>query len=154
MFKEIHHAGLIVSDVERSVLFYSENFDLKETFRVEMSGEHFARAVDVPDARILLVMLGSTSTVLELIQYLDHPGKITPPRNNDIGAGHICFSVTDMDEACARLRANGVEFISEPSPPVEGAGTRFVYLRDPDGITVEVLQVAPGVTLHDLLLDD
>ncbi|MGP3533889.1 VOC family protein [Microbacterium sp. RD1] len=150
MTPQIHHAGFVVSDSARSVAFYSEHFGFEECLRIEMSGDHFEAAVAVPGARILLVMLSAQNTVLELIQYLESPGRTQPLSNNDVGAAHICITVEDIDEVYERLTAGGVSFMAPPSPPVEGAGSRFAYLRDPDGITVELLQVVPGITLEDL----
>jgi catechol 2,3-dioxygenase-like lactoylglutathione lyase family enzyme len=55
------------------------------------------------------------------------------PANRD----HVAFGVDDLDEACARLREQGVE--------IEVASRTFpwgrsAYLRDPDGRLVELAQ--------------
>lgn len=151
MTQQMHHTGFVVSDSDRSVAFYSEHFGFRECLRIEMGGDHFEKAVNVPGARILLVMLSAENTVLELIQYLDAPGRPFDRANNDVGVAHICLTVHDIDEVYERLATAGVPFYAPPSPPVEGAGSRFAYFQDPDGITVELLQVAPGVRLEDLL---
>ena len=64
-----------------------------------------------------------------------------------MGASHLCFVVDDLAEVYAGLRERGVE--SFVSPPVEvdtgvNRGGAALYLRDPDGITVELFQPAPG----------
>ena len=41
-----------------------------------------------------------------------------------------------------------MEFVSPPTPPLDGAGARIAFLRDPDGVLVELLE---GGTLADVL---
>jgi catechol 2,3-dioxygenase-like lactoylglutathione lyase family enzyme len=55
------------------------------------------------------------------------------PPNED----HFAVSVTDLDAACAALRAAGCEFLVEPRDYQWG---RSAYLRDTDGRLVELAQ--------------
>jgi catechol 2,3-dioxygenase-like lactoylglutathione lyase family enzyme len=62
------------------------------------------------------------------------------PKN--VGASHLCFLTDDLARDYERLSAAGVSFVS---PPVEvdtgiNAGGYALYLRDPDGIVVELFQ--------------
>jgi hypothetical protein len=47
--------------------------------------------------------------------------------------------VEDVDSAVDELRGRGVRFLSEPI--TDESGIRWVYAKDPDGITAELLQV-------------
>jgi catechol 2,3-dioxygenase-like lactoylglutathione lyase family enzyme len=52
---------------------------------------------------------------------------------------HICFAVSDLNQAEKRFRAAGVEIIPDPRP-VPGS-PRF-YVRDPGGNQLEIVQGA------------
>ena len=64
----------------------------------------------------------------------------------DGGVGHLALMVDDLDETYARLREASVRFVNPPVEIDAGAnrGARAGYLRDPDGITIELVQPAPG----------
>ncbi len=149
----IHHTGITVSDLDRSSAFYREAFGCVEAFRHELSGPDFARAVGVPGASLRVVALAADNGLVELLQYVAPDGRPFDRANNDVGAAHVCFEVDDIDAAYDRLVALGASGVARPNPADEdgpGAGTRFAYLRDPDGITVELLQ--PGPTLRHAAL--
>ncbi len=140
----VHHVGITVADVERSIAFYARHFGLREAARGTLEGAEVAAAVGVPGARLTWVMLAGGGATVELLGY-DAPGDGRPYglRNHDVGAAHVCFLVDDVAAACDRLRAEGVPVLAPPTtPPAEGpgAGVSFAYARDPDGITVELLQ--------------
>ena len=82
--------------------------------------------------------------VLELFQYLAPPGS-SPDRIEvrDVGTAHLCFLVDDLIDVHRRLVGAGVDtFISPPVLVDTGinAGGYGIYLRDPDGIVLELFQ--------------
>jgi catechol 2,3-dioxygenase-like lactoylglutathione lyase family enzyme len=66
-------------------------------------------------------------------------------RNGNIGNAHIAFKVDELEPIYQRLKAAGVRSVSEPVTPTIGPnkGGRAVYMIDPDGFRVELIQ-APG----------
>lgn len=48
---------------------------------------------------------------------------------------HIAFNGRDYDEIAARLKRNGVETIENTIP---GAGLRQLFVRDPNGVRIEI----------------
>ncbi len=81
--------------------------------------------------------------VLELIEDRDHD----PPQTH--AGSHIALEVDDVRAMYARLVAAGVSARSEPLAlgPEAGrhwAGCVVVWMTDPDGATVELVQVPGG----------
>jgi len=141
-----HHFGLTVSSLERSLEFYERMFGLVPEFIAEGEGEELSLAVGVPDAKLRFAFLRMGNGTVELLEYgndrqLEH-GK----RNCDVGAPHLCFDVPDIDAAYQELRGKGADFYSEPHRITSGplAGCAFAYLRDPDGLTLEIFESAAG----------
>jgi catechol 2,3-dioxygenase-like lactoylglutathione lyase family enzyme len=133
----VHHAALTVSNLERSIDFY-ERFGFAVERRVTNSGPDAERVTEVPNAELSIALLTLDRYRLELIEYTPR-GNTQPRRNNDVGSAHICIQVRDVETLYQRLRADGVRFTSHPQHHPGGAS--LVYLKDPDGITVELLEV-------------
>ncbi len=134
----VHHTGITVSDLDQSVEFY-EKFGYREIERTTESGEEVASGVGVSGADLKVAMMEAANNKLELIQYVAPDGPDKPLPNNGIGAAHVCVEVEDVDAAVAELREKGVEFLTDPI--THESGIRWVYAKDPDGITAELLQV-------------
>jgi extradiol dioxygenase family protein len=63
---------------------------------------------------------------------------------NALGSHHVGFVVDDIQAKYEELTAKGVHFFSSPNAIDEGvlAGWRWAYFTDPDGITLELVEVA------------
>ena len=147
-FKSVHHTGLVVRDLDRSIYFYHDLLGLP--FANEptpwFSGPVLEKGVNVPGATLRQVCLwvGETTT-LELIEYGNRPAHSSaPPPNNHMGAAHVCFVVDDVFAAKAELESKGVDFYTDVNVVDEGtlAGWRWVYFSDPDGLALELIEVA------------
>lgn len=134
----LHHTGLTVGELERSIAFY-RLLGFEVALRIDEAGEEVERGTGVPGARLTVAMMERPGARLELIEYVEPGNGAAPHPNNGIGAAHICMEVEDIDRAMADLQGSGVEFLSEPI--YHESGIRWVYCRDPDGITVELLQI-------------
>jgi catechol 2,3-dioxygenase-like lactoylglutathione lyase family enzyme len=142
----IHHTGFTVSDLDRSLHFYRDLLGLEVVAEQEKQGGYVAAIVGYPDAHVRMAHLRvpGADHVVELFQYLAPAGDAVgtiEPRN--VGSPHLCFVMDDLPSLYERLRASGVD--SFFSPPVEvdtgiNAGGLALYLRDPDGIPVELFQ--------------
>ena len=81
--------------------------------------------------------------MLELVQFDDPPSPESErPRNNHLGAAHVCFNVDDLEKLHGDLTARGIEFVTPPkfreSP--DGGRRGVCYARDPEGNYLEFIQ--------------
>jgi catechol 2,3-dioxygenase-like lactoylglutathione lyase family enzyme len=143
----LHHTGYTVSDLDRSVAFYRDLLGCELLGITEREGGYLAAIVGYPDAHVRMAHLrvADSAHIIELFQYVaPEPSKLElEPRK--IGTAHLCFLVEDLTTTYERLLAHGVEFISAPVVVDVGAnsGGRALYLRDPDGIPMELFQLPP-----------
>ena len=82
---------------------------------------------------------------LELIQYLSPLGKKLDTSTCNIGSAHLALDVDNFDKMVEGLKEKGVHIVSK-KPVIMSAGpnkeSRVVYVRDRDGITLELIQRA------------
>lgn len=142
----IHHTGLIVRDLDRSIAFYNGvlGFPFQSEPSPWFSGDELADGVGVPDAELRQCCLLVGDDVLELLEYANREPSEEPVHQNHLGAMHVALRVDDVAAVQADLEAAGVQFLSSAHVVDDGvlAGWRWVYFRDPDGIPLELVEVA------------
>jgi catechol 2,3-dioxygenase-like lactoylglutathione lyase family enzyme len=142
--------GLTVSDVERSVRFYTDVLGFTPVSDVEVTGAPYEALRGVFGLRMRVVRLRLGDELLELTEYVAPRGRPAPAdaRSNDRWFQHVAIIVSDMDRAYRRLREHRVEHVSSgpqrlPDWNPQAGGIRAFYFRDPDAHPLEVLQFPP-----------
>ena len=149
--RSIFHVGFVVRDLEASIRFYTEGLGLRLRHEQVQDNDYTRRLVGYEDAclRIAQFQLPAgdpppSGHVLELIEYQSPKGRPSDPARNTLGAGHLAFFVDDIEGMAANLTTLGATPLSEPNRITAGInkGGRALYLRDPDGVMLELLQPA------------
>ncbi|MCL2657744.1 MAG: lactoylglutathione lyase [Betaproteobacteria bacterium] len=123
----ILHTMLRVGDLERSIKFYTE-----------VLGMRLLHRNDYPEGKFTLAFIGyqeeSAGAVIELTHNWD-------VEHYEIGTGygHIAIEVPDAYKACAEIKARGGVVTREAGPMKHGT-TVIVFVEDPDGYKVELIQ--------------
>jgi lactoylglutathione lyase len=147
----VYHTGFTVSDIERSLAFYRDVLGMRLVRRQTGTAPYLSLVTGFEGVRLEIALLqpADGGSMLELLQYVSHPAPPTDRATNRPGNGHLCFKVDDIRAAGAELRQRGVTLVSEPTEITAGAHTGgwAVYLRDPDGFTVELYQGPPAAPL-------
>jgi propionyl-CoA synthetase len=138
----LHHVGLTVGDMERSLAFYTGLLGLRVADRGTWSGPEADELVGRPGVELDCadVELGQ-GRLLELVERTD--GASLPPVNDRT---HFAVVVDDVHAVHERLVAAGVAVRGKPVTLKQDAGPLWVgmtamYTTDPDGFTVEVMQL-------------
>ena len=142
-----NHTMLRVKDPERSLDFYTRVLGMRLLRQVDFPEGKFsllflamARTGTVPeDASARMSHTFGRESVLELThnwgtesdesQY--HNGNKDPR-----GFGHICFSVPDIEAACARFESLGVPFVKR----LDKGMKHVAFIADPDEYWIEIVQ--------------
>ncbi|MCC6223089.1 MAG: VOC family protein [Thermoleophilia bacterium] len=145
MIVGFHHVALTVSDIERSLPFYRDLFGLEVISDREVEGDYVERITGVPGAHVRLVHLSGHGALVELVSYLRPAGARRARALPDAGSAHLCFVSDDLEAETARLRERGVPLLSEgivTTTSGPNLGGRGIYVSDPDGNAVEVVELA------------
>ena len=136
--------GLQVADLDRSVAFYRDILGFEVIFAWNPQAAYIRELVGYPEADIhaTVLRLPGTDVVLELLDYRNVERTPIDTGTANPGTAHIAFFVDDLDALYADLGTRGIRSVSPPVTPTIGPneGGRAVYLIDPDGIRVELIQ--------------
>jgi lactoylglutathione lyase len=146
MITGFDHVGIQVQDVERSARFYEENLGFKRVNYWSMSTPYVQRVVGYyPDVQleIAYLQIPNSSAYLEILEYRGVKKTPVDTATANPGTAHFCLYVDNLLELHRRLVARGVQFVSDVETSTAGPikGSRIVYMIDPDGIRVELIEL-------------
>lgn len=137
-----HHTALHVSDVRRSLEFYVNGLGMVEVDRWQ-SGSYIEKLFARPGVQVSATMVATNDRafMLELVE-VEPPAPAVNPTGAAPGTAHLAFGVPDVSSQYERMRDLGFGALSEPVKPDSGPnkGGMLVYLLDPDGNRVELIQ--------------
>ena len=137
------HTGITVTNLEQSLAFWRDVLGFELSHRAHHTGDLASEVTGVPGAEISLAVLKGYGHKIELLEYYSPPDrKHVVPRPCDVGSVHVALIVDDLDVVLNAITTSGWRAAGKPQTLKNGpnAGKRVVYLRDPDGITIEFMQ--------------
>ena len=146
------HININVSNLDNSIAFYEKlGFQVfipgipylgmaKEELRPLAGGISKVLGIDTTSqGRACIMQLDDGFPKIDLTEFSGLT-RSPPLTNADQGLVRICLISEDLRADVARLKADGVEFVSDIQPGNEQLGDVAVC-RDPDGTLIELLQV-------------
>ena len=139
------HTGITVSNLEQSLAFWQNVLGFEFSHRAHQTAELASEITGVAGAEIsIAVVKAPGGHKIELLEYLAPPDrKHVDLRPCDVGSVHVALTVDNLDAVLSTIAASGWKAGGKPQTLQSGpnAGKRVVYVRDPDGITIEFMEV-------------
>lgn len=153
MLADVLHFSFTVSNIERSIDWYTRVLGLQLVARQRQENDYTKVLVGIPDAvlevaqfKLPSVQSPYSTHMLELIEYVSGAEECDVVlRTSMVGVPHLALVVTDIHKKYEQMVLDGTTFRNPPVKITEGvnAGGFACYLIDPDGITLELLQFSP-----------
>jgi catechol 2,3-dioxygenase-like lactoylglutathione lyase family enzyme len=146
-----HHVSFTVSDLKRGEDFFDRVLGFKRIAGGHYDFPYIKRTVGYPNAVLEIAMLTargepfqSTGFMIELIEYVEPKCEPTDTSTCRPGNAHFAMLVDNLQAEYERMKAMGVEFISNPNEVTYGVnkGALAVYFKGPDDIRLEMIQPA------------
>ena len=131
------NVGIVVQSLDETIDFFTE-LGLKLEGRATIEGEWAGRVTGLGSQRVEIAMLVTPDghSRLELSRFLA-PAVVADHRNapvNALGYLRVMFTVDDIDETLARLRARGAQLVGEVVQYEQSY--RLCYIRGPEGLLI------------------
>ena len=136
----IHHVAIVVTSIEKSLVFYQE-----------VLGLEVESVMDIPGDRVRIAFLTVGESKVELVEPTDDTtGVARFLASKGEGFHHVCFEVGNLAETLLRLEIDGVELIdTAPRRGAEGP-VAFIHPRSGHGVLVELIEAAGGPSWKSL----
>lgn len=142
MVIEVRHIGIVVKNIKNSLKFYQDMLELEIQRTMDESGDYIDNMLSLNNVKVKTVKLCAPSgpTLVELLEFSNPEGNSLPRNVHDLGASHIAFTVSNIDEIYKKLTESGVKFNAPPQLSPDGYA-KVTFCLDPDNTPVELVQV-------------
>lgn len=142
MIKSIRHTGLVVTDLQKAVKFWTEVMGLVITSEMVESGPYIDEMMGLSDVKVTTVkLIAPDANQIELLYFHSHrdkPGWSGSPYST--GLTHIAFTVENLNNEYERLLKYGVHFPGQPKISPDGR-VKVIYATGPENIIIELVEI-------------
>ena len=133
---KIGHIALSVSNIDRSTGFYRKNFGFK------CSKKYWLKSLGLK-----ICIIKKDNVALELFEFKKHKPLPKYRKNLEsdlvtLGTKHFAFAVEDIERTYKKLKKSSVRFMTDMR--VFENSLKFFFIKDPDGILVEIMEEETG----------
>lgn len=158
MIQGFSHIGVCVTDLDRSIRFYTQVFGFAQLYQLDFDNNEVAATME-QEGKFRSAMLIRDDIRIELLQWVDVSMTGSGERKpmTELGFTHLSFRVEDVDGLTQAILDAGGHFLEstrtvlgDVEDPTSG---RFIYLTDPDGTRIELMQNVPdlsGISASDI----
>ncbi len=150
MIQGFSHIGIQVTDLDRSIRFYSDVFGFAELYRLDFKDNEVAATMEQEGA-FRSAMLLRDDVRIELLQWVDVPVSGSGERKpmTELGFTHLSFRVDGIDDLTEAVVAAGGAVHPQTLSYVgadPATSTGLLYYTDPDGTRIEVMTNVPDLS--------
>ncbi|MBP7052463.1 MAG: VOC family protein [Phycisphaerae bacterium] len=137
--------GVVVSDVDKAVKFYTEALGFTKVGEFDVSGQMAGDTglTDSQPFKVHVFALGDdpSATKLKIMSIAGSKPVANQYIGSSLGFRYLTVFVADLNKALARLQQNGVS----PVKPAYSLGgdSHLILVKDPDGNTIELIGPRP-----------
>ena len=143
---DVASVGITVSEMERSLHFFTTVLSCKKISDITVTGLEFDRLYGLPNVRLRIAQLKLGDEIIELTEFLTPKGRPIPTdsRSNDHWFQHLAIVVRNMEQAYQHLQHHCVTHTS-PNPQTlpewnpSAGGIQSFYFKDIDGHNFELI---------------
>jgi catechol 2,3-dioxygenase-like lactoylglutathione lyase family enzyme len=143
--RSFNHTAFTVSDLDEVIPFFRDLLGFELTSRAPRDPRLIQRMTAIGGADVEIAYVNGPAHRIELIEYKAPADRgVIVPRLCDSGAAHVALDVRGIEALVAASEAYGFTAVGEIIEIDAGPnqGSKVVYLRGPDGITVEYIEPA------------
>ena len=118
MIMKLHHIGIIVKDIQKSLGELGKYFEFEETIIPTL----------VKSQKVNVCFLKSSDVYIELIEPIEDDSPVKSMAESGGGFHHLCFEVDDIFEEIKKAEKNGARIIVEPVKGFEDRLIAFILL--------------------------
>ena len=135
------HTAFTVSDMDRSVRLFSGVLGFEVVRDAEAPSSLVKELTNLDTTLRMVYLRGPDGHQVELLQYYGPADKgAAQYRSCDTGAAHLAIRVDNVPAAVAAAENVGMKRVNKIITAKRPSGTtQSCYLRDADGITIEIL---------------
>lgn len=139
--RAIRHAGIVVSDADRSLAFYRDLLGLRVVSDQLEQGKFIESLLCIPGIVVRTIKLAAAEgvTLLELLHIAETAAPADVSNLSRLGPTHAALTVEDLMSLHDHLSEAGVDFRSPPLISADGAAL-VAFCSDPDGVPIELVE--------------
>lgn len=140
MIVNIRHTGIVVSDLELSIHFYTNILGFTINKRMMESNCFIENVLGLENVKVTTVkMSAKNGQMIELLYFNSHSGRPNEVRLFDLGITHFAITVDNIEAEYSRMVKLGANFISPPQNSPDG-NAKVAFCQDPDGVYIEIVE--------------
>lgn len=135
--------GVTIKDTDQTMKFYHDvlGFETKPAAPEFATNPTIASLIDAKGAhwRISSAKVPGSDVSFELLEFKDVPRRGFAPRVPDIGSPAVSIHVKDVESAMKAVAAGGGSVVTRGGEPVKLGPAMGVFVRDPNGLLIELI---------------
>jgi catechol 2,3-dioxygenase-like lactoylglutathione lyase family enzyme len=137
----IRHTGIVVTDPDRSIQFYTNHLGFKMKLDMIESGKYIDNFTNLENVEVRTMKMSlENGDMIELLWFKTHQEIPSGGQSlTNVGCSHLALTVENLEDTYKKLGSAGVLFTSPPQISPNGFA-KVAFCADPDGTLIELVE--------------